>query len=416
MLRGQASRRRGRDPGRARRRRVRRLGRRRRRPFQPHRQPDDLLEHAAARHRTAPTAARSSTARSSPSPRRAGSSTTSASSTSRWTPATAPRRPGPPARCAANARHAVQDRSTIAYIGDFSSGASAVSAPITNAAGILQVSPASTYGGLTRADGGDKGEPEKYSPSGKLTFARVIPNDIVQAPRPRGSPRAARRSAACSSRTTARCTGRCWRARSAQQAKRDGIDDRARRLGRGRRPALGPRLGRARRSSARAPRRSCWPPRPPRAPSGCGRRCTRPTRASSSSARRRWRRRRSRRPSARPARTTLLASPILPVSRYPSAARDFARRYRARFGRAARGLLRAVRLRVGQGRPRRDLGRPRRGQRAGQGDRSVLRAARSAARSWGATRSTPTATPRCRDFGAYVVRDGRLSFLKSLSR
>jgi branched-chain amino acid transport system substrate-binding protein len=92
--------------------------------------------------------------------------------------AAAPWRPGV---VAANARRAVQDRSTIAYLGDFTSGASAVSAPITNAAGILQVSPASTYAGLTRADGGDKGEPEKYSPSGKRTFARVIPNDVVQA-------------------------------------------------------------------------------------------------------------------------------------------------------------------------------------------------------------------------------------------
>jgi branched-chain amino acid transport system substrate-binding protein len=86
-----------------------------------------------------------------------------------------------PDAVAANARQAVQDRSTIAYLGDFASGASAVSAPITNSAGILQVSPASTYGGLTRADGGDKGEPEKYSPSGKLTFGRIIPNDVVQA-------------------------------------------------------------------------------------------------------------------------------------------------------------------------------------------------------------------------------------------
>lgn len=99
-----------------------------------------------------------------------------------WLDATdGPGAPWKPGAVASNARRAVQDRSTIAYLGDFASGASAVSAPITNAAGILQVSPASTYAGLTRADGGDKGEPEKYSPSGKLTFARVIPNDLVQA-------------------------------------------------------------------------------------------------------------------------------------------------------------------------------------------------------------------------------------------
>jgi branched-chain amino acid transport system substrate-binding protein len=95
--------------------------------------------------------------------------------------ASEPGAPWKPGAVAANARRAVQDRSTIAYLGDFASGASAVSAPITNSAGILQVSPASTYAGLTRAEGGDKGEPEKYSPSGKRTFARVIPNDVVQA-------------------------------------------------------------------------------------------------------------------------------------------------------------------------------------------------------------------------------------------
>ena len=42
-----------------------------------------------------------------------------------------------------------------------------VSLPITNKAGILQVSPANTYVGLTTDQpGSEKGEPDKYYPAG----------------------------------------------------------------------------------------------------------------------------------------------------------------------------------------------------------------------------------------------------------
>ncbi len=85
-------------------------------------------------------------------------------------------------RVANNARSAVENSHTIAYIGDFDSAATAISLPITNGAGIAQLSPASTAAGLTRpAIGSDKGEPEKYYPSGQQTFARVVPADDVQA-------------------------------------------------------------------------------------------------------------------------------------------------------------------------------------------------------------------------------------------
>ena len=87
-----------------------------------------------------------------------------------------------PGQTAANARRAAQDRDVIAYIGEIDSGASAISIPITNEAGILQVSPTSTYTGLTRSEGGDKGEPEKYYPAGVRTFGRLVPGDQVQAP------------------------------------------------------------------------------------------------------------------------------------------------------------------------------------------------------------------------------------------
>jgi branched-chain amino acid transport system substrate-binding protein len=86
-----------------------------------------------------------------------------------------------PGQTAANARKAVQDPSTVAYIGELDSRASAISIPILNSAGILQISPGSTYVGLTRLEGADKGEPDKYYPSGARTFGRVIPADHLQA-------------------------------------------------------------------------------------------------------------------------------------------------------------------------------------------------------------------------------------------
>jgi branched-chain amino acid transport system substrate-binding protein len=86
-----------------------------------------------------------------------------------------------PGQTSADARKAAQDPSTIVYLGEFNSGASAISLPITNEAGILQISPSNTYVGLTRAEGADKGEPDKYYPSGKRTYGRVVPADHIQA-------------------------------------------------------------------------------------------------------------------------------------------------------------------------------------------------------------------------------------------
>jgi branched-chain amino acid transport system substrate-binding protein len=86
-----------------------------------------------------------------------------------------------PGVVSANARKAAQDRSTIAYLGEFNSGASAVGLPILNQVPILQVSPSNTYVGLTRSEGADKGEPDKYYPTGHHTYARVVPADHIQA-------------------------------------------------------------------------------------------------------------------------------------------------------------------------------------------------------------------------------------------
>jgi branched-chain amino acid transport system substrate-binding protein len=87
-----------------------------------------------------------------------------------------------PGQTSINARQAILDRTTIAYLGDLNSGATAVSIPVLSRAGVPQVSPASTAVGLTQ--GGEEaapGEPQKYYPTGRRTFVRVIPNDTVQA-------------------------------------------------------------------------------------------------------------------------------------------------------------------------------------------------------------------------------------------
>jgi branched-chain amino acid transport system substrate-binding protein len=81
-----------------------------------------------------------------------------------------------------NARLAASNPNTIGYIGELDSGASAISIPVLNRAGIPQISAGSTAVGLTSgASGASPGEPQKYYPTGVRTFVRVIPNDTVQA-------------------------------------------------------------------------------------------------------------------------------------------------------------------------------------------------------------------------------------------
>ncbi|MFI5003998.1 MAG: branched-chain amino acid ABC transporter substrate-binding protein [Solirubrobacterales bacterium] len=80
-----------------------------------------------------------------------------------------------------NARIAVQDTGTIAFLGDLDSAASAVSLSFTNGAGILQVSPASPYVGLTSSRDAGQDEPDRFYFTGQRTFVRLQPGDPVQA-------------------------------------------------------------------------------------------------------------------------------------------------------------------------------------------------------------------------------------------
>ena len=87
-----------------------------------------------------------------------------------------------PGQTAANARKAAADPKAVYYIGEFNSGASEVSIPILNQAGVPQVSPANTYVGLTtNLPGSAPGEPQKYYPSGTRTYLRIVPIDSIQA-------------------------------------------------------------------------------------------------------------------------------------------------------------------------------------------------------------------------------------------
>ena len=81
----------------------------------------------------------------------------------------------------ANAQKVAGDDSAVAYIGEFNSGASAVSIPILNEVPIAQISPANTAVGLTSDEpGADKGEPDKYYPTGERHYLRIVPKDTIQ--------------------------------------------------------------------------------------------------------------------------------------------------------------------------------------------------------------------------------------------
>jgi branched-chain amino acid transport system substrate-binding protein len=86
-----------------------------------------------------------------------------------------------PEATAANARRVAQDDEAVAYIGEFNSGASAISIPLLNEVPIAQISPANTAVGLTSDEpGADEGEPDKYYPSGERHYLRIVPKDTIQ--------------------------------------------------------------------------------------------------------------------------------------------------------------------------------------------------------------------------------------------
>lgn len=97
-----------------------------------------------------------------------------------WDDASPERGSWDPALEAANADKAIQDPSVVTYIGTYNSGASKISMPKLNAAGIAMISPGNTWPGLTKPGTGEPNEPQVYRPSGNITYFRVVPADDIQ--------------------------------------------------------------------------------------------------------------------------------------------------------------------------------------------------------------------------------------------
>ena len=86
-----------------------------------------------------------------------------------------------PSTCTSNAQKHVASTNEIAVMGTFNSGCAKLEVPILNGAPMLMVSDANTSPGLTKSyAGNDPGEPEKYYPSGKRNYARVVTTDDYQ--------------------------------------------------------------------------------------------------------------------------------------------------------------------------------------------------------------------------------------------
>ncbi len=82
-----------------------------------------------------------------------------------------------PVAVGANARRAVQDSAAAAYIGELDSEPTRASMPITNDAGLVQVSPGAGGVDLTAPAAGYPDSPDRYRPSGSPNFARTVPAD-----------------------------------------------------------------------------------------------------------------------------------------------------------------------------------------------------------------------------------------------
>ena len=90
--------------------------------------------------------------------------------------------PWDPAAIEAGAERAADDPGAVAYLGELALGGSAVSVPVTNSEGLLQVSPGDGLPSLTRPAPGGGGEgPARYYPEGERTFLRLVPHGGLQA-------------------------------------------------------------------------------------------------------------------------------------------------------------------------------------------------------------------------------------------
>jgi branched-chain amino acid transport system substrate-binding protein len=80
---------------------------------------------------------------------------------------------------ATNAQKAIADEQALVYFGTYNSGAAKISMPLTNEAGMAQITPANSYPGLTKSGYGP-GEPGIYRPTGKVNYFRTFGADDFQ--------------------------------------------------------------------------------------------------------------------------------------------------------------------------------------------------------------------------------------------
>jgi branched-chain amino acid transport system substrate-binding protein len=78
-----------------------------------------------------------------------------------------------------NAQKCIADENCLIYFGTYNSGSAKISMPLTNKAGVPQITPANSYPGLTKK-GFAPGEPDIYRPSGKVNYFRTYGADDLQ--------------------------------------------------------------------------------------------------------------------------------------------------------------------------------------------------------------------------------------------
>jgi len=87
-------------------------------------------------------------------------------------------------KCSSNANAYASNKAVLGVVGTFNSGCAEIVIPVLNrAAGgpVAMVSPANTYVGLTHSGPGTAaGEPDKYYPTGKRNYIRIVAADDFQ--------------------------------------------------------------------------------------------------------------------------------------------------------------------------------------------------------------------------------------------
>jgi branched-chain amino acid transport system substrate-binding protein len=85
------------------------------------------------------------------------------------------------AKCTQNGNAYVANEAVLGVIGTFNSGCAALMIPVLNNGAVAMISPANTRVGLTIGGAGvEPGEPDKYYPTGKRNYTRVVAADHIQ--------------------------------------------------------------------------------------------------------------------------------------------------------------------------------------------------------------------------------------------